>query len=128
MRVTLRSRWVRHALLLGATLFGAGACATARLPTEELSRAEIAVRKADEIGAVQYAPLELHVAREKLEQAGEATNRKEYDQARRLADEALVDAELAETIARAEKARRHAEEVRKTVDALRGESWRPFSE
>jgi hypothetical protein len=100
-------------------------CATTRVQPQALSQAEIAVRKADAAGAAEHAPLELHVARQKLEQADRAIESKKPDVARRLAEQAFVDAELAEAMCRAERARRNAEEVGRTVEALRGESYRP---
>jgi hypothetical protein len=102
-------------------------CAATLVPTEQMSNAEIALRKADASGAAQYAPLELHIARQKLDEASLALKDGQNEQARRLAEQAFVDAELAEAKARAAKARRNAEEVGRTVEVLRGESRRPLS-
>ena len=104
-----------------ACLIGLAGCASAP-PTVAISNAEIAIRKADTVGAAQHAPLELHVAREKLDSASQALEEGESEVARRLAEQALVDAELAEAKTRAAKARQNANEVAKTVDALRGEA------
>jgi len=93
-------------------------------PTVAVSNAEVAIRKADAIGATQYAPLELHVARQKLESAGRALEEGEYLDARRLAEQARVDGELAEAKTRAGRARENSDQVAKTVEALRGESKR----
>ena len=109
------------ALGLACVIGAAVGCASAP-PTAAVSKAEIAIRKADAIGASQYSPLELHVAREKLDSAGRALEGGRNDVARRLAEQALVDAELAEAKTRASKAQENAGEVAKTVDALRGEA------
>jgi uncharacterized membrane protein YqiK len=124
-----KTRTLRTSLgaILLCTAAGILGCATILVPTEQMSNAEIALRKADESGAAQYAPLELHVAREKLDEAGLAFEDERYEQARRLAEQAFVDAEHAEAKARTEKARRNAKEVSRTVEVLRGESRRPLS-
>lgn len=82
------------------------------------------MRRAADAGAAQYGPLELRIAREKLDGAKRAMNSKEYDQARRLAEQAQVDARLAETKADAERARRTVEETRKNIETLRHEAER----
>ncbi len=93
-------------------------------PTVAVSNAEVAIRKADAIGATQYAPLALHVARQKLEAARRAIEDGETLDARRLAEQARVDGEFAEAKTRAAKARENSDQVAKTVEALRGESQR----
>lgn len=45
----------------------------------------------------------------------------EYDEARRLAEQALVNAQLAEAKAGAEKARQAAAELQKSIQTLRAE-------
>ena len=51
----------------------------------------------------------------------------EYVKARRLAEEALVDARLAESKANSEIARRDAAELQKTIESLRAEAQRGSS-
>jgi len=51
--------------------------------------------------------------------------KKEYTQARRLAERALVNAQLAETKAEAEQTRRAAAELRASIEALRREAEQP---
>jgi hypothetical protein len=105
-----------------------GGCAARRAPTAKVSTADVAVREAEEVDAAEHAPLELRLAREKLEKARRAMDDDEYDRARRLSEEAFADAQLAEAKARAEKARLHAEELRKSVQVLRREAERPLTE
>ncbi len=93
-------------------------------PTVAVSNAEVAIRKADAIGAAQHAPLALHVARQKLEAADQALEDGQLLDARRLAEQARVDGEFAEAKTRAAKARENSDQVAKTVEALRSESQR----
>lgn len=84
--------------------------------------AELAVNRAIEAKAAEYAPLELRLANEKLEGARRAMNEQEYEEAGRLAESAGADARLAEAKARAEAARKQAQEIRVTIDTLRKET------
>ena len=58
----------------------------------------------------------------------EAMHKKDYTQARRLAERALVNAQLAETKAEAEQARRAAAELRQSIEALRREAEQPVAQ
>ena len=51
--------------------------------------------------------------------------KKEYTEARRWAERALVNAQLAETKAEAEQTRRAAAELRQSLEALRRETEQP---
>ena len=62
--------------------------------------------------------MNLNIAVEKLAKAKQAMAAKRYDDARRLAQSAQVDAELAEAKAEAEIVRRAADDVQRRVDAL----------
>ena len=115
-------QWLGVPLLCG--VLGVSACSASRPPLESLSTAELAVRRASDGGAAQYAPLELRTAREKLDGAKRAIDSEEYDQARRLAEQAQVDARLAETKADAERAHQTVEQTRKNIEALRHETER----
>ncbi|MGE0681967.1 MAG: DUF4398 domain-containing protein [Candidatus Binatia bacterium] len=112
-----------NAIILCGAL-GFTGCSAGRPPTESLSTAELTVTRAADSGASQYAPLELRIAREKLDGAKRAMTAEEYDRARRLAEQAQVDAQFAETKAQAERARQNAEETRKSIEALRREAER----
>ena len=69
-----------------------------------MSAAQTAVTAAEQADATQYAPSDLDRARDKLLRAQAAIQEEENEQARRLAEQALVDARLAEARARAETA------------------------
>ena len=70
----------------------------------EMSAAQTAVTGAEEADAAKYAPSDLDRARDKLIRAQAAMQEEENEEARRLAEEALVDARAAEAKARAEAA------------------------
>jgi hypothetical protein len=115
-------QWIGVLLVCGA--LGVSACSSARPPLESLSTAELAVRRADDRKTAQYAPLELRIAREKLDSAKQAMDAQDYDRARRLAEQALVDAQLAEVKASSESAHQAAQQIRRSIEALRREAER----
>jgi hypothetical protein len=117
---------VRHWLgvpVLGAALAVSG-CSAAQPPVATVASAEMAVRQADESPAPQHAQAELRVAREKLAAAQKALNDEDYEEARRLAEQATVDAQFAQAKANSVQTQQEAAELRKTIDALRDEAVR----
>lgn len=120
---TLR-QWIGVPLVCGA--LGAGGCSAAQPPTETaaVAQAELATRQATESKAAQYAPVELRLAQEKLNGARAAMAEEHHERARRLAEQALVDAQLAESRAESESARQTAGELRRSIEALRVEAER----
>jgi hypothetical protein len=106
-----------------------GACASTPPPTEQMAVGRKAVeRAAGTPEIVQWAPSELDRARMKIQSAENAMARKDYDEARRLADEAEADARLAEARAGARKTDRAAAEVNEALRSLRNElATRPLS-
>jgi hypothetical protein len=126
-----RSGMQRLALARAATAAGllsmvllAGGCATAKPPTDILARAEVQLRTAAEARADELAPMDLQRAREKLESSKKAMAAGRYDEARRFAEAAEVEAELAEAKADAEITWQAADRLRRTIDALRQEMER----
>ena len=114
-------------LLLLCGVLGLSSCA-GRPPTatvSQLSQAELAVQQASQSKAPDYASGELYTAREQLAGAQEAMHRKEYIQARRWAERALANAQLAEAKADAEQTQRAAAELRQSIEALRREAEQP---
>jgi len=107
-----------------AALMVASGCSTVGPPKAEIAAADLAIQDATKSMAPQYAPLELRMARDKLDKAQRAMNNEEYIDARRLAEEALVDAELAEAKASSEDARRAANELQQSLETLRREAER----
>lgn len=68
--------------------------------------------------------MELQLAREHLDDARLALDAREYERARRLAEQALVDVWLAEARAETESTRRIARDLRLSSEALRNEAAR----
>ena len=99
-------------------------CSTIGPPKDSLAAADLAVQQANKSKAPQYSPLELRMAMDKLDEAKRAMAKEEYIKARRLAEEALVDAQLAEAKAASEDARRTASDVRQSLETLRREAER----
>lgn len=106
------------------TMLGIAGCSMVGPPKDSVAAADLAVREASKSKAPQYSPLELRRATDKLDEAKRAMDKKEYIRARRLADEALVDAQLAEAKAASEDARRDASDVRQSLETLRREAER----
>jgi len=71
-----------------------------------------------------YAPTELRLAREELDSARAALDIREYNRARRLAEQALSDARLAEVRAGTLSTRESARDLRMSSEAVRDEALR----
>ncbi|QDQ27552.1 DUF4398 domain-containing protein [Chitinimonas arctica] len=97
------------------------ACASQPLPNEQLAVGKSAVDAAQTAGAAEYAPLELDAAREKIARASTAQRAKHYEEARRLAAEAEVDAELARAKAGSQKTQQAVDELNASIRVLRDE-------
>ncbi len=105
--------------LLAVALWLSG-CASTPPPTAQLAVATSAIAHAAAAGAADTAPVEMGMAREKLGRANAALAAKDNDTALAMAQQAALDAQLAE--ARGEAAR-----SRKAADAL-GEAGRALRE
>lgn len=114
--------WKRPAVLTGvlSTALFLGACASNRdsLPTVELTQARAAITQAEAAGAGQLAPVELLAAREKLVRAESDVRSERYGEARRMAEQATADADLAERKSRVERARKAADEMNRSNQTL----------
>lgn len=93
-------------------------------PNEQFAVTESAVRSAVSSGATQYAPLDLRAAQEKWKQAELAMQKENFDEARKLAEQAEWDARVAERKAQAAKAQKAVEDAQKGIQELREESMR----
>jgi len=117
-------------LLLLCGAMGLSSCAgkPPAATVSQVSQAELAVQQASQSKAPEYASLELYTAREQFASAQEAMHKKEYTQARRWAERALVNAQLAEAKADAEQTRRAAAELQQSIEALRREAEPPAAQ
>lgn len=102
-------------------LLAACASAPAAAPPE-LAVAQSTLSDAERAGAVQYAPVELNRAREKLALAQRAIGDGRSQDAQRLAAEAKADAKLAAVKAQAGQAEQAVSALRQGENALRNET------
>ena len=116
--MTLRSSM----LLLTATLALAGCVVESPQPTEELTRARTMVAQADKADAQREAAADLQRAHDELTDAEKANGERKYDEARRYAESAAVDADLATARAGAAAAHRAEHEVAQSNETLREQS------
>lgn len=117
----MKLQLICSAMLLSGAL---AACSSVEPPREQLGAADAAVRQAQASKAPQYAPAELRMAADKLEQAQKAMRDEEYQSARRYAEQALVDARLAQSKARSAEAEQMAKQMRGSIEALKREAER----
>jgi hypothetical protein len=105
----------------------AGCAAKTPAPAKQVTLATQSIAQAESSGAVEFAPVELKAARDKLSQAKVAMDKEENLKAKRLADEAMVDADLAEAKARSAKSQKVVEELKESINVLRKEMNRKTS-
>jgi len=114
---------IRNALLCSLA-FGIVACASAPVPVDKLAVAKSSVERAEQAQAAQFAQVELNTARNKLAAAQAAADKRDADVAARLADQAEVDARLAEFTARAKQQEQLVNEMDASLRDLRNETLR----
>ncbi len=115
-------KWPKCGIGLAIIVIGLGACAGgAPAPTEQVTLSSSIIRDAESAGAVEHAPVELNLAREKLERARLLMQAGNNEEARRLAEQAEMDARLAEVKARTETTQRAVEAVDTGIETLRRE-------
>ncbi len=111
-------------VLLSALTLGLGACASAPMPTDQIAVTTAAIAHAEAAGGQALAPAEMGMARDKLRRANLAVAARAPEQALRLAQQAQVDALLAEAKAESSKSQKAADEVQAASRALREEMGR----
>ncbi len=99
----------------------AAGCASIPAPDSQMTRTKSAISQADQAGARNYAPLDFRAASKKYDAAVAAMKAEDYDTARRLAEEAEVDANLAQTRSESAKAVASVEQIRESIKTLREE-------
>jgi hypothetical protein len=114
-------RIVRPVLALAAAAFLLGACASTPLPAEKMAVAEAAIDRAGSAGTRESAPAELQIAIGKLERARQAVANKDYERAGELAEQAVLDARVAEAHAQSVRSLRSATESQNAARVLQEE-------
>ncbi len=97
------------------------ACASTPAPTEQMALSRAAVSNATSAGGNEYAPVQLKSAVDKMDAAERAMSAKDYVRARQLAEQAQVDAQVAEATARSAQAKKAADAVQDDSRILRQE-------
>ena len=118
----LRSYPMMHRLVItvAVAIFMAG-CASIPAPTEQMAISRAAINNASSAGANELAPQQLKFAMEKMGAAEQAMTEKDYVRARQLAEQAQVDAQLAEATARSAKEQKAADALQESNRVLREE-------
>ena len=110
------------AVFVFACVYG---CATEKSkPTQELTKARTVIGQADKGNAQRYAAADLQRAHDELSSAENAANNRKYDEARRMAEKAEVDADLATARGNSGEAQRAAQEIHQSIETLKQESSR----
>jgi hypothetical protein len=112
------------ALAAGRIDRGLGGLRQHPVPNEKLAVAKAEVQRAEQSGAPELAPVEMATAREKLARAEKAAADRKEMTATQLAEQANVDAQLAEATAQQQRSHKAATEFDVSMQALRGESMR----
>lgn len=123
----MKHLFTRHVIgvaTAAASLLALAACASIPPPTDQLTRAENAIKRAEEARVADYASPELKSAREKLTAARDAVTREDMTLAARLADQARLDAEVATAKTESAKAKANIEEMKKANTAIKQETDR----
>ncbi|TYC56895.1 DUF4398 domain-containing protein [Marinobacter sp. BW6] len=88
-------------------------------PDSELQSAESAIKQAEASDARQFQPVLLNEAMNKVADARALIDEEQYTQARRLLEQAEVDAQLAGARSETEKAQRAVAEINNNIENLR---------
>lgn len=123
MNLRLPSVGARIAASAGAAIW-LSACAANPVADEKIAVAKASLQRAEQAGAPQAAPLELTAARDKLSRAEKANTDHNLKPATELAEEANIDAQVAEATAQQQRSRKAATDFDASIEALRQESLR----
>jgi septal ring factor EnvC (AmiA/AmiB activator) len=102
----------------------AAALAADPIPQEKIAVAKSSVQRAEQAGAPELAPVEMQAARDKLARAERAIADHNKQIATQLAEQADVDAQLAEATAQQQRSHKAATEFEASLQSLRQETQR----
>jgi len=113
-------KWL--AIMGGLTVVVSVGCSSLKTPaTADVAVSKAAVENAAGAGGVEFAPVEMNSAREKMALANKAMAEKNYKLARELAVQAQADAKLAQGKANSAKAQMAADALQEDIRVLRTE-------
>ncbi|WP_376696962.1 DUF4398 domain-containing protein [Wenzhouxiangella sp. EGI_FJ10305] len=104
------------------------ACATTPPDSSFLDTARGAIAQAQAADAEEYAPIELRYARERLQAATQALENDRPDDARRLGEQAEIEAQLALARTRAALARAELQRKQDDLEQVRADLVEVFGE
>ena len=114
-------QWYRGLGAIGCAAVLVAGCASIPPPTEQMAVSKSAIANAVSAGGSEYASVEMRAAQDKMDRANRAMDKEDYENARRLAEEAQVDARLAEKKAQSAKAQKAASVTQDDIRVLREE-------
>jgi hypothetical protein len=115
---------IKRVAACAAALVALAACAGNPVADEKIAVAKASVARAEGSGAPELAPVELAAAQDKLARAEKANTARDIQPATQLAEQANVDAELAEATAQQQRSHKAAVEFDTSMETLRQESMR----
>ena len=119
MRISNKQWFAALCAVVLSITFG---CSSLKTPaTADVAVSKAAVDNASGAGGMEYAPVEMTSAREKLVRANKAMADKDYKLARDLAAQAQADAKLAQGKANSSKAQIAADALQDDIRVLRDE-------
>ncbi|MGA9031361.1 MAG: DUF4398 domain-containing protein [Sulfuricaulis sp.] len=122
MKKISKHQWYRTMSGIGfAAVVMIAGCASVPPPTEQIAVSKQAVSNAINAGGNEFAPAEMRAAQDKLDRAIQAMTAEDYKNAKLLAEQAQVDAQLAAAKARSAKAQKAAATVQEGSEVLRKE-------
>ena len=121
MNTTLRPPNPRTLLAIAAASLALAGCASVPAPTEQMAVSKSAIANAASAGGGEHASIEMRSAQDKMDRANAAIAKEDFESARWLAEEAQVDARLAEKKAQSAKARKAALVMNEDLRVLREE-------
>lgn len=113
--------WHRATLAIGFAVVTISGCATVQRPTEQIAVSKLAISNANSAGANEFAADEMRAAQDKLDRANLAMKVEDYKNAKSLAEQAQVDAQLVTAKARTGKAQKATATVQEDSRVLRNE-------
>jgi hypothetical protein len=126
--VTNRFKTSRLSLIFLILVGAVAGCATLPPDPSLLDNARTAIELAERAGAREYAPIELRLARERLSSAEFELDRNQADAARRLSDEAEIEARLALARTQAALARAELAQKQRDLEQLRSDLVEAFGD
>ncbi|MDO8704272.1 MAG: DUF4398 domain-containing protein [Sulfuricaulis sp.] len=121
MKRISKHQWYRATSGIGFAAVAIAGCASIPPPTEQIAVSKVAVSNATIAGGNEFASADMRAAQDKLDRAIQAMTAEDYKNARLLAEQAQVDAQLAAAKARSAKAQKAATTVQEGSEVLRKE-------